>query len=410
MKNVARHTAPIAFVAALTSLVMLAGCKQDNATHENRVKNKPFSTIKTPTGKTAFTQTRLQLCLEIPGGWQNRGLSAKGKTALSRLSRNRCLPITVLVGDSLSLLQFPPGLWPGRNLDLILASDSNALLLDRSGKQYWTGSAANMLDIMEGALHIERGTPTIKFLDAKKVPANGPGARPTRRLDFVVERDLVGPSSSWFCHRLVSIQLWSEQSLKLPATLRRNMVSAGLMALGVTLPAEIIEKIRVRTSLPIRWKATSQCTNWPSGRKPVARTLTLIPSPSGTPTWSVMLPGSRVAIPPPEARLRTGPMEAGPFRFVTTAQLGRLQGWSGRGERRTAPLVLQNRGPTAVEVLMDDFRLGVLPAGATYSFTGIPIGYHHLAATSPMGTLSWGPLDTYIPGMWTIDETGRKTH
>lgn len=404
-----RPAAAILFLQAVVALLPLAGCQRGERDNQGRPQSRPSVSIKTPVGKTAFTQARLQVCLEPAGGWQNRGLTKKMKALLGRLSRNRCLPVTVLTNESLILLQFAPGLWPGRTLELLLASDARALLLDRSGKQYWAGSWDEMLNVMEGSLHIDRATATIRFLDAKKVTANGPGARTTRRLDFVVERDLTGPSHSWFCHRLTSVQLWSEQTPKLATNLQRNLVTAGLMALGLALPKEIIEEIRVRTSLPIRWQATSRCTNWPTDRKPVARTLTLVPGPSGTTTWSVMLPGSRVAIPPPEAHLRTGPMEAGPFRFVTTTQLGRLRGWSGRSERRTAPLVLQNRGPTAVEVLLDGFRIGVLPTGATYSFTGIPIGYHHLTATSPMGTLSWGPLDAYIPGMWTINETGHKT-
>ena len=340
-------------------------------------------------GKVPFHMLRFDLCLEPDPGRKNKALGQRARWALSSLRKARCAALTVLLAKDRALVQIPAKLWFGRDLDLVVTGQADGVLVDRRQRVYWQGDLGRLFDVLEGTGHRPSEPGAIKFLDDKPVdPAEGQGG--ARRLEAVLQRKAD-------CKRFVEISVTYGPKGSLPSDLSRLMLRAVSVITGMGLDEPCFVELARRVHGPVKEIVVrSRCEQWPSTRKAVVRRLKV-----AGPSQKILLPADRAAVPPVEAQKRHGMLSPGPMAFLDASRLAPLRGWSGK-LGPVCPLLVSNKSNRSAIVFADGIPLGVLSASTTISFEGLPCGYHHLAATSFLGVLSWGPLDTYVAGAWTL--------
>ncbi len=297
----------------------------------------------------------------------------------------------MLTGANWTVWAWPADSVHGRALDVLAPPEGPWAVVDRSARLYWAREPRRLFGLLEGVPWPESGPWNIRFLDDKPDLKWQKGV-PTRRLDAVLEeREARG------CQRLVGLSVWHAAGEAPSEALLRGVLGLG----GLVVRREILGALASRVGEVLGIRVAWRCQAWPAGRRAVAISArrTLAPRAMSGP------PG-RLGLPPVEAAFRTGPLEGRPIVLVERKAWGALVGWSGRSEAGFCPLTLRNRSQRWAVVFLDGVPVASLPSGTSTTVTGIPCGYHRLAATTPLGSWSWGPVDTYVAGLWTLGEDG----
>ena len=339
-------------------------------------------------GAVAFHVVHWRICAEPVAGRPNEALGRRAVWALSKLRKARCALWTALVAPDRVLVQIPVQSWFRKSLDLILTGADDGVLVDRDGREYWQGQAEELASVLDGTGYFAPSEAAIKFLDDK--PLASSGRRGLRKLEAVAER-------RDDCHRLVEMSIVYRPDASLRPDLSRLLLRGLSLVTGMGLDRKDFDELSKRIKgLVTEVRVRSRCASWPAWRKAVARIVTIEGS-----VETMSLPANRAAVPPLEAARRHGPLSPGPLAYFEPKRFEPLRSWTGK-PGPTCPLLVSNKSHRSAVIFADGIPLGILSASTTMSFEGLACGYHRLTATSPIGTKSWGPLDTYVAGAWTL--------
>ncbi len=338
-------------------------------------------------GNVTFHVVRWRICAEPVAGRTHEDLGRRALWTLSALRKTRCSVWTAMVAPDRVLLQIPADGWFRRSLDMVLTGADEAVLVDREAREYWQGGPGRLAAVLEGTGYRKPQEETIKFLDDK--PAAG-GGRGARTLQAVAERRQV-------CHRVVEFSLTYRPNASLSPDQSHLLLRALTLVTGIELDQKNFVELAKRVpGLVTKLRVRSRCVSWPVDRKAMTWTAVI----EGVPA-RMSLPANRAAVPPVEAQRRHGPLSPGPLAYVDPKRLDLLRSWTGK-LGPICPLLVSNKSDRSAVIFADGFPLGILSASTTISFEGLACGYHRLAAASPLGVISWGPVDTYVAGAWTL--------
>jgi hypothetical protein len=391
-------------------LLGVVGCRDETEKASSRSRSAQASeTLPTDkqfvgTRSTPFHEVRLQVCDRPRANPVIHRFPLETQRALERLQRNACYTVTVFVHPKRAIMQLPPRLAGGRNLELILnTASTRAVLMDRAEKRFWWSSPAKLVDILEGAPPIRRYDFKTRFLDAKPVKKPRLGEKKVVRLDTLTEYLREPTTSGEALQCRLDYSVWHGRAPSLPRPSGRMLVNLALLIMGQSNEARFLKKIRAKVDVPLRWNISIRCRQWAETRFPVTRQVRLLKRPDGSLASVIHLPSNRAALPPPEAERRFGPAGAVNRQEIPPKLLRVMRPPLGLpGEPRRGDLRVKNKSGRCGIIFLDGVRLGTVGPNTDYLFRGLPAGYYRIAGTTPFGTHAWGPQDLYVPGTWTI--------
>lgn len=352
-----------------------------------------------------FTEVDLEVCIETEPNPVLTNLPQISQDAIGRLKRASCETITVFIRNDRAVFQLSPALSHGRSLDLVMSNDRGpAALVDRGEKRFWWGSPTQILDILETSPYRGRKSASARFLDSKEDSDFLFNNRPTKRWEIVIEYKRGSLGRSMPSDVRMDLVIWSApDGFKSDKNLKM-LLNPTLMSLGEEEGWKTIEEIKKRIGVPIRWSTSFRHRHWPEGRKSVISHYQIIERKDGSLTTTTKLSAYRAALPPTEFQRRFGPLNGLDRQEVPKKMLKHLRPPLGIPEEpRKGSLIVQNKWQHSAAIMLDGFRLGFVSPGSRMVFEGIPAGYYRATASTPWGTVSFGPQDLYIPGKWTLN-------
>ncbi len=404
------NTGRFLFLCVSCTILWMSGCQEKKTTDES----KPYS-YRNETGlpldsefgtskDVEFLETSLRVCTRTSADPAFEKLPDTAREAATRLQNSSCRIINIFFTNDRALFVIPPALGQGRTLELVMNKDPGpAALVDRGEKRFWWGEPAKLLDVLEGTPHRFRTRAWARFLDTKEDPDFVWNDKPTDRLDAVIEYGVKNPGRLPPHDVRIDLVIWSTVESPEDESLKQLLLYSSLMSLGGNHGWEAIKEVCAKTGFPLRWKTTVRPRHWPEDRKSVTFIYEIMEQQNGRLTKTTILPANRAALPPAEFQRRFGPIGSPDRQEIPEKLLKPLRAPTGiPDEPRTGEFAVVNKTDRSAAILLDGYRVGIVSPGGQQVFKGFPAGYYRASAHSPWATTSFGPVDTYIPGKWTL--------
>ncbi len=325
---------------------------------------------------------------------------------LTGLQRQSAQVSEVMVAGN-RLLWSLPAAHPLGALKLVLVDDNQGRLvaLDPVGHKKYELHASRLPDLLEGGTQARRSRHSMTLEPDAAHPVRdkdsallhhrmlkmeawsaqiglrqASGPRGIREADLRIKAKLwtaAGPAKLPHRESLLSLALpllLGQRGLPLLEYLSHRM---GRPLLGWEL--SITGEVRGRAnSIPAVERTTVLDRGWL--RVPLCQLSTTRPAYKATPGEPGFSAAGKQLIPPEEL---TG------LRTATAAS---------KDPGPAGPLTVDNHTPAVAMVYVDGMLLGWVAPHRKHSFKGFTRGFYRVYARSPLGTESWGPFDTYVPG------------